>query len=284
MSANVYQMVTDRIIAELEKGNSVPWLKPWTGVNSGAYNRISKKPYSLLNQLLLGKAGEWMSFKQIQDLGGKVRKGEKASFVVFWKMVEIEEQNADGQLVKKTIPYLRYSNVFHVDQTEGIEPLPVGTLKDIEPIAEAEKVKNDYQKREGVRIEEVIGDDAFYSPLRDYIQIPAKSQFTDVAEYYGTLFHEMTHSTMHPNRCNRAEDRKGKLVAFGSDEYSKEELIAAIGSACLLNTLGIETPHSFKNSVGYIQGWIEVLKNDNKFIVSATSKAEKAVNYILNQA
>ena len=84
---NVYQMVTDRIIAELEKGR-IPWEKPWTGVRSGAYNRITKKPYSLLNQLILGKAGEWASFKQWQDLGGHVRKGEKASFVTFWKTVQ----------------------------------------------------------------------------------------------------------------------------------------------------------------------------------------------------
>ena len=88
---NVYQMVTDRIIAELEKGR-IPWEKPWTGVRSGAYNRITKKPYSLLNQLILGKAGEWASFKQWQDLGGHVRKGEKASFVTFWKITAVDEE------------------------------------------------------------------------------------------------------------------------------------------------------------------------------------------------
>lgn len=90
MSKNVYEMVTEKIIEELEKGR-IPWQKPWTGVKSGTYNRISKKPYSLLNQMLLGKAGEWASFKQWSELGGHIRKGEKSSFVTFWKVQEIEE-------------------------------------------------------------------------------------------------------------------------------------------------------------------------------------------------
>lgn len=100
MSTNVYQMVTDRIIAELEKG-SITWKRQWTGVNTGAYNRISNKPYSLLNQILLGRDGEWATFKQWTDLGGHIRKGEKSSFVVFWKIQPYEDINADGEKVVK---------------------------------------------------------------------------------------------------------------------------------------------------------------------------------------
>ena len=283
MSKNVYEMVTERIIEELEKGR-IPWQKPWTGVRSGAYNRISKKPYSLLNQMLLGKAGEWASFKQWTELGGHIRKGEKSSFVTFWKVQEIEEIKEDGTKEIKQIPLLRYYNVFHISQVEGVEPLDMETLNTTEPIETAEKIFKDYVTREGIRVEQTASNEAYYSPTFDLIHLPLIEQFTRAEEYYSTAFHEATHSTMKESRCNRQEDRKGKLVAFGSEEYSKEELVAEIGSANILNLLGIETDHSFQNSTAYIQSWIKALRNDVKMIVSASSKAEKATKYILNEA
>lgn len=283
MSKNVYEMVTERIIEELEKGR-IPWQKPWTGVRSGAYNRTSKKPYSLLNQMLLGKAGEWASFKQWTELGGHIRKGEKSSFVTFWKVQEIEEIKEDGTKEIKQIPLLRYYNVFHISQVEGVEPLEMETLNTTEPIETAEKVFKDYVTREGIRVEQTANNKAYYSPTFDLIHLPLIEQFTRAEEYYSTAFHEATHSTMKESRCNRQEDRKGKLVAFGSEEYSKEELVAEIGSANILNLLGIETDHSFQNSTAYIQSWIKALRNDVKMIVSASSKAEKATKYILNEA
>lgn len=283
MSKNVYEMVTERIIEELEKGR-IPWQKPWTGVKSGAYNRISKNPYSLLNQMLLGKAGEWASFKQWTELGGHIRKGEKSSFVTFWKVQEIEEIKEDGTKEIKQIPLLRYYNVFHISQVEGVEPLEMETLNTTEPIETAEKVFKDYVTREGIRVEQTASNKAYYSPTFDLIHLPLIEQFTRAEEYYSTAFHEATHSTMKESRCNRQEDRKGKLVAFGSEEYSKEELVAEIGSANILNLLGIETDHSFQNSTAYIQSWIKALRNDVKMIVSASSKAEKATKYILNEA
>lgn len=283
MSKNVYEMTTERIIEELEKGR-IPWQKPWTGVKSGAYNRISKKPYSLLNQMLLGKAGEWASFKQWTELGGHIRKGEKSSFVTFWKVQEIEEIKEDGTKEIKQIPLLRYYNVFHISQVEGVEPLEMETLNTTEPLETAEKVFKDYVTREGIRVEQTASNKAYYSPTFDLIHLPLIEQFTRAEEYYSTAFHEATHSTMKESRCNRQEDRKGKLVAFGSEEYSKEELVAEIGSANILNLLGIETDHSFQNSTAYIQSWIKALRNDVKMIVSASSKAEKATKYILNEA
>lgn len=189
----------------------------------------------------------------------------------------------DGTIIKKNIPLLRYYNVFHISQVDGVEPLPEEDLKDIEPIEEADKILFDYLNREKILLLHSAGDKAYYSPDQDMICLPLMEQFNDVSEYYSTAFHEATHSTMKESRCNRAEDRKGKLVAFGSDEYSKEELVAEIGSANILNILGIETKKSFRNSTAYIQSWLEVLKNDVRFIVSASSKAEKAVKYILNE-
>ncbi len=283
MSKSVYEMVTDRIIKQLEEG-VIPWEKPWTGVRSGAFNRVSKKSYSLLNQMLLKYDGEYATFKQWSDLGGHIRKGEKAEMVVFWKIQPIEEKLEDGTTDIKQIPILRYFNVFHISQVDGVEPLPEDELNNIEPIEKAENVLHDYWTRENITVEHIKGNKAYYSPDLDLIHLPLFEQFTDANEYYSTAFHESVHSTMKENRCNRAEDRKGKLVAFGSDEYSKEELVAEIGSANLMNIMGIETSKSFRNSSAYIQNWLSVLRNDVKFIVSASSKAEKAVNYIVGNS
>lgn len=280
MSINVYELVTNRIIEQLEN-NIVPWEKPWSGTLDGAFNRVSKKPYSILNQILLKYDGEYASFKQWKDLGGHIRKGEKSEIVVFWKMYPIKEKQDDGTEIIKTIPLLKYINVFHISQVDGVEPLKQKVTHDIEPIDKAEKILNDYWNRENITIEHVKGDKAFYSPMFDKIQLPLFEQFKQSEEYYSTAFHESVHSTMKTSRCNRQEDRKGKVVSFGSEEYSKEELVAEVGSAQLMNLVGIETTKSFRNSTAYIQSWLKVLMNDNKFIVSASSKAEKAVNYIL---
>ncbi len=280
---SVYEMVTERIINQLEQG-IVPWQKPWTGIRSGAYNRISKKSYSLINQMMLKHDGEYATFKQWESLGGHVRKGEKSEIVVFWKITPVEETKEDGTKEVKQIPLLRYYNVFHISQVDGVGPLAEDELDQIEPIEKAENVLHDYWTRENIKVEHKAGDKAYYSPTIDMICLPLFEQFTDANEYYSTAFHESVHSTMKESRCNRAEDRKGKLVAFGSDDYSKEELVAEIGSANILNILGIETTKSFRNSAAYIQNWLSVLKNDVKFIVSASSKAEKAVKYILGEA
>lgn len=280
MSINVYELVTNRIIEQLEN-NIVPWEKPWSGTIDGAFNRVSKKPYSILNQMLLKYDNEYASFKQWKDLGGHIRNGEKSEIVVFWKMYPIKEKQDDGTEIIKTIPLLKYINVFHISQVDGVEPLKQKVTHDIEPIDKAEKILNDYWNRENITIEHVKGDKAFYSPMFDKIQLPLFEQFKQSEEYYSTAFHESVHSTMKTSRCNRQEDRKGKVVSFGSEEYSKEELVAEVGSAQLMNMVGIETTKSFRNSTAYIQSWLKVLRNDNKFIVSASSKAEKAVNYIL---
>lgn len=280
MSINVYELVTNRIIEQLEN-NIVPWEKPWSGTLDSAFNRVSKKPYSILNQMLLKYDGEYATFKQWKDLGGYIRKGEKSEMVVFWKMYPIKEKQDDGTEIIKTIPLLKYINVFHISQVDGVEPLKQKVTHDIEPIDKAEKILKDYWNRENITIEHIKGDKAFYSPMFDKIQLPLFEQFKQPEEYYSTAFHESVHSTMKTSRCNRQEDRKGKVVSFGSEEYSKEELVAEVGSAQLMNIVGIETTKSFRNSTAYIQSWLKVLRNDNKFIVSASSKAEKAVNYIL---
>ncbi len=279
MSKNVYDLVTERIIEQLER-NIVPWQRPWSGTHSGAYNRVSNKPYSLINQMLLSRSGAYASYKQWNDLGGHIKRGAKSEVVVFWKIQPFEKEQEDGTKVIKQIPILKYYNVFHISQVEGVEPKKI-ELNDLEPITEAEKIKESYKDREHINIIETVTNKAFYSPIGDYIQVPCREQYQAIEEFYSTLFHEIVHSTGHKTRLDRLET--GNNAHFGSASYSKEELCAELGSAYILNSLGIETPKTFTNSTAYIQGWLKVLKNDNKFIISASSKAEKAVKYILNE-
>ena len=275
---NVYTMVTSRIIEQLEKG-IIPWERPWTGVRNGAYNRISKKPYSMINQMILKHNGEYASFNQWRELGGKIRKGEKSEIIVFWKMLEVEKENSHGELEKTIIPYLKYINVFHISQVDGVEPLEQ-PFKDIAPIEDADKIILDYVTRESIDYREQASNEAFYSPSHDRVVVPMKEQYQHINEFYSTAFHELVHSTGARNRLDRL--CTGAIASFGSEIYSKEELVAEIGSASILNTLGIETNKTFRNSTAYIQNWLQVLRNDNKFIISASSQAEKAVAYILN--
>ena len=182
MSTSVYQMVTDRIIAELEKGN-IPWRKPWSGIRSGAYNRISKKPYSLLNQLMLSQEGEYASFKQWQSIGGKIKKGAKSEIVVFWKMLPVEERDTNGNTIKKVIPLLRYYNVFHISQVDGVEPLEKPEFTEVESIESADKIIMDYIMKEHIFFcNDKPSDQAFYSPSQDRVVVPMKEQYGKINE------------------------------------------------------------------------------------------------------
>lgn len=156
-----------------------------------------------------------------------------------------------------------------------MEPLPMTS----DPNENAESFIEEYLWRSGVKLIHE-GDRAYYEPLRDRVVLPRMEQFRETAEYYSTAFHELIHSTGHESRLNRLE----KTAFFGSESYSKEELIAEIGAAVLVNYVGLETTSSFRNSTAYLQNWLNVLKGDKRFIVSAAGKAEKAVKHFLNHA
>ena len=302
---DIYAAVTERIIEQMEQG-IIPWQKPWIS-NGKAISHANGKPYSLLNQLMLGRPGEYLTFKQCQQVGGKVKKGEKASMVVFWKFIEQEDEETSrserpkgansGEDIypqprscdakagqpkheKKEVPFLRYYNVFHIDQCEGVSAkytteaaFPDGA----DTLAAAQDIIYDYLSREGVQLSHEEGDRAFYRPSADEIVLPIRKQFVSTAEYYSTVFHELTHSTGHEKRLNRLN----RAAFFGTEDYSKEELVAEIGAATLVNHIGLETSGSLRNSAAYIQNWLKVLKDDKRFIVSAAGRAEKAVNLIL---
>ena len=268
-SFDIYAAVTDRIIQQLEKG-CIPWQKPWSGVQSGAVSGTTGKPYSLLNQMLLGKPGMYFTFNQIQKMGGNVRKGERSQMVVFWKQIPVKEQ------VETLVPMLRYYNVFHIDQCEGID---VEESKPEKPCTneDAEAIINAYINRSGVELIQQKGDEAYYSPSRDRVVLPLAEQFNSMPEFYSTAFHELAHSTGHQSRLNRLR----ATAHFGNESYSKEELVAEISAAALLNRTGMETKGTFRNSAAYIQSWLRALRNDKRLIVTASGAAAKAVDYIL---
>jgi len=280
---NVYQMVTDRIIAQLEQG-VCPWHCPWskTGENL-AISYVSRKPYSFLNQMLLGRNGEYLTFNQVKALGGSVKKGATAGMVVFFKWFEKEKTNADGEKETERIPVLKYYHVFHLSDTTGIESKlqPVECESTLTPSERAEQAISEYLTREDkLRFcNDQPSDRAFYTPALDMVTVPMLSQYEIMEEYYSTTLHEFIHSTGAKHRLDRFKD--GKSAAFGSETYSREELIAEIGSAMLCSALGIDNDKAFQNSVAYIKGWSKHLASDPRAIVTASSKAEKAARFFL---
>lgn len=230
---------------------------------------------------MLTHEGEYATFKQWEQIGGKVKKGEKSEIIVFWKMQEVTEKTETGEIQVRNIPVLRYYNVFHISQVENVFPLDDSENRfDTEPIEEAEKVFRGYTEREHITLHIGDGNKAFYRPFDDSITLPSMAQFERAEEFYSTAFHECGHSTMKATRCDREAENKGSH--FGNEGYSKEELVAEITSSAIVHSLGLETEDTFKNNCAYIQNWLSVLKNDKKFIVSATGKAEKAAKYILS--
>ena len=292
---NVYEMVTNRVIEQLEKG-IIPWSKPWmmTGCEDAlAISYTSRKPYSFLNQMLLGRNGEWLTFPQIQALNGSIRKGAKAGIVVFYKhynkkLTIIDE---DGKEQEKThsIPVLKYYNVYHIEDCEGIDTkikpaeLPEQPVDGLEPVQMAEEAVTGYLSRQqSLRLRnDKPSDRAYYSPMFDEVIVPMMSQYKVVDEYYSTLFHELVHSTGTKERCARPELYNNSH--FGSQTYSREELVAELGAQMLCHKTGISGEAAFANSVAYISGWVSKLKEDSKAIVWAASRAEKAAKYILNE-
>ena len=275
---DIYTGITDRIINALEQG-VIPWHKPWIGGSSGCVSYSTGKPYSLLNHILLGGvSGEYITFKQCSLAGGHVRKGEKSKMVVFWKPYETVDDET-GEVEQHF--YLRYYNVFHLSQCESVSPrwIVSASTSDLQPDVTADAIVQDYINRSGVRLTVTQSNKAYYRPSTDEVVVPQLSQYQKVEEFYSTEFHELVHSTGHHNRLNRISD----VAAFGSHECSKEELVAELGAAFLVNHCGLETASSFRNSAGYLQGWLLALKNDKHLIVSAAGQAEKAVSLILGQ-
>lgn len=272
---DIYATIADRIVEELAKG-TIPWHKPWFGAQTGAYSRVTGRPYSLLNQLLLGDDGEYATMKQINAEGGRVNKGAKSKMVTFWKQYKKTITNEQGELEEKTFPILKYYLVFNIEDTT-LEPKKRKEVNHA-PCETAEKIINGYIKSSGIKfINDKPSDRAFYRESTDTVTVPMMKQFKELAEYYSTAFHELTHSTGHKSRLNRGTGE----AFFGSEDYGREELVAELGASCLVNICGLETEKSFKNNASYIESWMKAIKDDPKMIVTAAGKADKAVKMIV---
>jgi antirestriction protein ArdC len=271
--ASVYEIITNRIIEELGKGE-VPWRKPWKTLRPA--NLVRKKPYRGINVFLLALQGYgsqyWLTYRQAQALAGKVRKGEHGTKVVFWKFDTYETETADGESEEHKSAFLRYYTVFNLEQCEGLKALRA--LPPTFPIQSAEEIVKGMPNRPAFEQD----FQAAYIPSRDVVTMPSRTAFESQAEYYSTLFHELTHSTGHALRVGR--DGVENISAFGSESYSKEELIAEMGSAMLCGVAGIEQS-TLANSAAYLKTWIERLKSDSRLVISAASAAQKAAEYVL---
>ena len=270
---SVYDSVTNNIISKLEQGIA-PWIKPWKAGSTGAdRNAISKKEYQGVNRLILGMSGYsspiWASFKQWQDLGATVKKGERGTQIVFYSQVakkEIKENDPNPE--NSTYAMLKAYYVFNIDQVEGIEyEKPAPQLPDFNPIPALEDriIKTGAQISHG-------GGRAFYRPSTDSITLPEKNTFISEAHYYATALHELTHWSGAPHRLDRT---KGKR--FADTAYAFEELVAEMGAAFLCADYGIQGDLQHAD---YIGNWLQCLKNDNKAIFNASALAQKAADYI----
>jgi antirestriction protein ArdC len=280
---DIYQEVTDRIIASLEKG-TVPWHQPWKnlGADSRPRNVRSGKPYRGINVFLLGLAAleggysdpRWGTYKAITEKGGQIRKGEKGTHVILWKRIPKRDAEPDENGRVPQVMFLRDYTVFNVEQADGIEPLPTVELPEHERIGQAQALVEDYLDGRGPAYS-FGGDQAYYAPSLDSVRIPLLGQFENAPFYYKTLFHELAHSTGHPSRLKR-------YVAggFAIEPYAKEELVAEMTAAMLCGLSGIED-ETHENSASYIANWLSALKDDKKLVVQAAAQAQKAADLVV---
>ena len=276
-SRDVYAFVTNRIIEQMEKG-VVPWQKPWDEAGMPK-NLITGRAYRGINIWLLAPLGYaqnyFLTFKQVKDLGATVKKDEKGILIVFWKWIDInDEETGDSSRV----PFLRYMTVFNIAQCEGIPEahLPALIERKNNPLTECEAIIENMPQKPEIKYKE---NKAYYHPLLDFVNMPKAEKFKDSTSFYSTLFHELIHSTGHMKRLNRKE--VCQQAAFGSEMYSVEELTAEIGACYLKSYAGIGKEY-FQNSASYIKGWLEKLRSDKRFIVYASTLAQKATDFILN--
>lgn len=276
-----YELVTEKMVQMIEAG-TVPWQQPW---NDGTAPRsIRGHKYRGVNVFLLLIAQVesefsspfWITYNQAEKMGGQVRKGEKSTRVVMWKMLERRDEKDPDKVTR--IPMIRYYNVFNLDQVDGVEPPELKESERFEhtPIEAAEAIAAGYQDPPKVREVGEYGR-AHYDPGADVITLPGRDQFPTPEQFYGTLFHEMGHSTGHPDRLNRFTG----VDTFGSHTYGREELVAEMTAAFVTAEAGITVTH--ENSAAYLDSWRRTIQEDVKAVVVAAGKAQRAADMILGR-
>lgn len=313
------QKIVDKICALIDEGNPLPWIKPWSTdgkyavkivdgekivtVPATAVNRRGQ-PYRGANVYL--PAGEYVTYAQCHAEGGRIKKGATGWTVVYWTFYEKQATDEDGkpmvneetgEPIMKRVPCLKYYVVFNVKDCEGIEQkhFPKPTEVRI-PITHTEYVERDNSAKRNDEAEAVIADyvgragngfqvfcdkesdSAYYSPAQDFVRVPCIGQYETGSEYYSTMFHELGHSTGHQTRLDR---KQAMAACFGSQEYSREELVAESTAATILAALGMDDANTFRNSAAYIKSWASAIKKDPMMYVTAASRAQAAVDMIL---
>jgi antirestriction protein ArdC len=287
---DIYTRITNQIVSHLEKGVK-PWVRPWNGEH--AAGRITRplrhngKPYRGINVLSLWASAMaqnfaapiWMTFKQAMELDAHILKGEKGSLVVYADSITRNETDEKtGDEIEREIPFLKGYIVFNVEQIEGLpeifqaKPAPAH-----DPVARIQHAETFFGSM-GATIRH-SGNRAYYAQELDYVQMPPFEAFRDAESYYSTLAHELTHWTKHPQRLDRDFGRK----SWGDEGYSREELVAELGSAFLCADLELQQEPREENAA-YIATWLEVLKNDNRAIFAAAAKAQRAADYLHQKA
>lgn len=308
---DIAKKVVDRIVAMIEAGEPLPWVKPWgrsantvTVVDGVKVVTYQPTAWNRRGQFYKGAnaylpAGEYITFNQCRAEGGKVRKGAKSWPVVYWNFCKKTETDPDtGEEKEITIPILKYYNVFNVKDCDGIKQkhnpgprrveIPITHTETLpenpaDLLGVAETIIADYISRAGNGFyvqRDKVSDRAFYRPSADFVVVPMRSQFANMSEYYSTLFHELGHSTGHATRLNRFTG-KAACAAFGSEEYSREELVAESTAASILNAIGLEEANSFRNSAAYIKSWSDHIKADPMTYVTAMTRAQAAFDLIV---
>lgn len=288
MATKVQEIIADRLIKKIEEsietGCPLPWQQPWVG-KKFPRSYETGRPYSGVNLLLL-PPGTYITEKKMKYLQrnkecGLIKKGAKSHILYKFFIKEDEKVDKDGEIVAKKRLCSSYERVFNIDDIHDLKAkfeFEEDVAFEHEPIEVAESVVIDYVERENLALQHKKQNKAYYSPQNDVVVLPEVEQFKDINEYYSTKFHELVHSTGHENRL----DRLTKGAKFGSQVYSKEELVAEIGSYLLCGHCNIVTDHSEKNSINYLRGWLSAIKGDISIILDATAKAQKAVSLILN--
>jgi len=293
--AFLYDKITQTIISQLEKG-VIPWKAQYKKNGYGfPQNYCSKRPYTSINMLLLAllpyEKPYYLTLKQINQLGGRVRKGEKGHIVTFWKFPNEDKKAALLAEGKSAAPLFRFYYVWNIDQTDGIDV----KLPDLDALVETNRQLQinelqeivDRMSRDGIQISHTCPGTPCYLPRRDSIVLPTISEFRTPENYYKTMFHELVHATGHPKRLNRESiaayvaNREPNALA-----YAFEELIAELGTSFLLNALGVdfsERDDLLENAAAYIDHYSKLLSSDRTIIVKAASKAQAAAEYILDQ-
>lgn len=288
------QEITEKVIAQMEKG-IIPWNKPFHMVDGKHNSYNSGNSYSLLNQYLLDlyldkndnrNYIEYATFNAIKKAGGRVNKGAKAKVIyelfITVKVMKDKDGNAvldeDGNPITFPFYTAKKEPVFDIEKDTNLQLKGKKERPENEIIPDAENVINNYITASGVQFVHLNGGKAYYSPANDLVNVPEIKAFKNSNFYYSVAFHELTHSTGHASRLNRIKD----AAAFGSENYSKEELVAEIGAYTLTSTCGITTDKTERDSIAYLQSWIGALKNDATLFVKAIQQATRAVKYILD--